>query len=35
MRAAICYEIGKPLVIEEGVSVDSPGKGEVKVRIAC
>ena len=34
MKAAICYEVGKPLVIEDGVTVDSPGKGEVKVRVA-
>jgi S-(hydroxymethyl)glutathione dehydrogenase/alcohol dehydrogenase len=34
MKAAICYEFNKPLVVEDGVTVDSPGKGEVKVRIA-
>jgi Zn-dependent alcohol dehydrogenase len=34
MKAAICYEINKPLVVEDGVTVDSPGKGEVKVRVA-
>ena len=34
MRAAICYEAGKPLTIEDGVTVDAPGKGEVKVRVA-
>jgi S-(hydroxymethyl)glutathione dehydrogenase/alcohol dehydrogenase len=34
MKAAICYETGKPLVIEDGVNVDPPGKGEVKVRVA-
>jgi S-(hydroxymethyl)glutathione dehydrogenase/alcohol dehydrogenase len=34
MKAAICYEPGKPLVIEDGVTVDAPGKDEVKVRIA-
>jgi S-(hydroxymethyl)glutathione dehydrogenase / alcohol dehydrogenase len=34
MKAAICYEVGKPLVVEDGVTVDSPGKGEVKVRVA-
>jgi Zn-dependent alcohol dehydrogenase len=34
MKAAICYEVGKPLVIEDGVTVDSPGKGEVKIRVA-
>jgi S-(hydroxymethyl)glutathione dehydrogenase/alcohol dehydrogenase len=35
MRAAICYELGKPLVVEDGVTCDSPGKGEVKVRVAA
>jgi len=35
MKAAICYEINKPLVVEDGVTVASPGKGEVKVRVAC
>jgi S-(hydroxymethyl)glutathione dehydrogenase/alcohol dehydrogenase len=34
MKAAICYETGKPLVIEDGVTVDPPGKGEVKVRVS-
>ncbi len=34
MKAAICYETGKPLVIEDGVTVDPPGKGEVKIRVA-
>ena len=34
MKAAVCYEVNKPLVIEE-VTMDSPGKGEVKVRIAA
>lgn len=34
MRAAICYEFGKPLVVEDGVTVDPPQKGEVKVKIA-
>jgi len=34
MKAAICYETGKPLVVEDGVTVASPGKGEVKVRVA-
>lgn len=34
MKAAICYEFGKPVVIEE-VTLDPPGKGEVKVRIAA
>ena len=35
MKAAICYEPGKPLVVEDGVEVDPPGKGEIKVRIAA
>jgi Zn-dependent alcohol dehydrogenase len=34
MKAAICYEINKPLVIED-VGLDSPGKGEVKIRMAA
>ena len=34
MKAAVCYEFGKPLVVED-VSIDSPGKGEVKVRVAA
>lgn len=34
MKAAICYEIGKPLVIEDGVTVKPPGKGEVKIRVS-
>jgi S-(hydroxymethyl)glutathione dehydrogenase/alcohol dehydrogenase len=34
MKAAILYEVNKPLVIEDGVTVDSPGKGEVKVKVA-
>ena len=34
MRAAICYEFNKPLIIEDGVTVDAPGKGEVKVKVA-
>ena len=34
MKAAVCYEINKPLVIED-VTMDSPGEGEVKVRIAA
>jgi S-(hydroxymethyl)glutathione dehydrogenase/alcohol dehydrogenase len=35
MKAAILYEVGKPLVIEDGVTVDAPAKGEVKVKIAA
>jgi S-(hydroxymethyl)glutathione dehydrogenase/alcohol dehydrogenase len=34
MKAAICYEFGKPLVIEE-IDIDSPQKGELKVRYAA
>ena len=34
MKAAVCYEFKKPLVVEE-VDIDSPGKDEVKVRIAA
>jgi Zn-dependent alcohol dehydrogenase len=35
MKAAILYEVNKPLVVEDGVTVDAPGKGEVKVKVAC
>ncbi len=35
MRAAICYEVNKPLVVEDGVNVAPPGKGEVKVHVAA
>jgi len=34
MKAAICYELGKPLVIEE-VEIDPPEKDEVRVRMAA
>jgi S-(hydroxymethyl)glutathione dehydrogenase/alcohol dehydrogenase len=34
MKAAICYEFGKPLVVEE-VDLDPPKKNEVKVRLAA
>ena len=34
MKAAICYEFGKPLVIEE-VTLDSLGSDDVKVRMAA
>jgi S-(hydroxymethyl)glutathione dehydrogenase / alcohol dehydrogenase len=34
MKAAVCYEYGKPLVIEE-IDIDPPQKGEVKVRMAA
>lgn len=34
MKAAVCYEVNKPLVVEE-VDLDPPGPGEVKVRLAA
>jgi S-(hydroxymethyl)glutathione dehydrogenase / alcohol dehydrogenase len=34
MKAAVCYEFGKPLVIED-VDIDSPKPGEVKVRLSA
>jgi S-(hydroxymethyl)glutathione dehydrogenase/alcohol dehydrogenase len=34
MKAAICYEFNEPLVIED-IEIASPGKGEVKVRLAA
>jgi Zn-dependent alcohol dehydrogenase len=34
MKAAICYEFGKPLVIEE-VELDPPGEHDVKIRMAA
>ena len=34
MKAAICYEFGKPLVVDE-VTLDSPEKGEVKIRVGA
>jgi S-(hydroxymethyl)glutathione dehydrogenase / alcohol dehydrogenase len=35
MKAAVCYEFGQPLVVEE-VEIDPPQAGEVKVKIvAC
>jgi S-(hydroxymethyl)glutathione dehydrogenase / alcohol dehydrogenase len=34
LKAAILYEAGKPLVVEDGVTLDAPGKNEVKVKIA-
>jgi len=33
-KAAVCYELGKPMVIEE-VTLDPPRKGEVRIRIAA
>lgn len=34
MKAAVCYEMGKPLVVED-VILDPPKTGEVKVRISA
>jgi Zn-dependent alcohol dehydrogenase len=34
VRAAVCYEFGKPLVVEE-VEIDPPEMGEVKVEVAA
>ncbi len=34
MKAAICYEFGKPLVVEE-ITLDPPQRGEVKVKLAA
>jgi S-(hydroxymethyl)glutathione dehydrogenase/alcohol dehydrogenase len=34
MKAAVCYELGKPLVIED-VTLAEPGRGDVKVRLAA
>jgi S-(hydroxymethyl)glutathione dehydrogenase/alcohol dehydrogenase len=34
LKAAVCYESGKPLVIEE-VDIDPPRTGEVKVKLAA
>jgi Zn-dependent alcohol dehydrogenase len=34
VKAAVCYELGKPLVVAE-VDIDPPGLGEVKVKIAA
>jgi NDMA-dependent alcohol dehydrogenase len=34
MKAAICYQFGQPLVIEE-IEIDPPKKGEVKVRMVA
>jgi Zn-dependent alcohol dehydrogenase len=32
MKAALCYEFGEPLVIED-INIDAPESGEVKVRV--
>jgi S-(hydroxymethyl)glutathione dehydrogenase / alcohol dehydrogenase len=34
LKAAVYYEFGKPLEVEE-VTIDPPGKGEVKVRVGA
>ena len=34
MKAAVCHEFGKPLVIEE-IEIDPPRTGEVKVKLAA
>jgi S-(hydroxymethyl)glutathione dehydrogenase/alcohol dehydrogenase len=34
MKAAVCYEFGKPLSVEE-VEIEAPRRGEVKVRVAA
>ncbi len=34
MKAAVCYELGKPLVVEE-INIDPPQEGEVKVKMAA
>ena len=34
MKAAVCYEFGKPLVIEE-VDLESPQANEVRVKISA
>ena len=33
MKAAVCYEFNKPLVMED-ITLREPGKGEVKIRVA-
>ena len=34
MKAAVCYEFNKPVVLED-VELSEPGKGEVKIRVAA
>src|SRR5689334_10413255 len=34
MKAAVCYEPGQPLIIED-IDLDPPQSGEVKVRLAA
>ena len=31
MKAAVCYEFGKPLIVED-VTLDAPKEGEVRVK---
>ncbi len=35
MKAALLYEFGKPLVVEDGVTIAKPGPREVKVKVAA
>ena len=35
MKAALCYEAGKPLVVEEGVTLAETGPREVKVKVVA
>ncbi|MEO8033291.1 MAG: Zn-dependent alcohol dehydrogenase [Acidobacteriota bacterium] len=34
MKAAVCYEFGQPLIVED-VEIEAPQRGEVKVRLAA
>ncbi|MCJ7604467.1 MAG: Zn-dependent alcohol dehydrogenase [Dehalococcoidales bacterium] len=34
MKAAVCYEFGKPLVIED-INIADPSANEVKIKVAC
>ena len=34
MKAAVCYEFGKPLVVED-ITIDPPGSDEVEVKLAA
>ncbi len=34
MKAAVCHEFGKPLVVED-IEIDPPQAGEVKMRLAA
>src|SRR5512138_2965204 len=34
MRAAVCYQLGKPLVVED-IRIEPPRRGEVRVRVAA